>query len=105
MTNLLGRIPALTLALVAFQAATAAAQFAEFDPDRAWIPDPGMFEPFVVDQTIPLAAAADAGDVEGSTWLLVVDHPAGRLALITDQMAYHHVAQGSLRGIPWMVSF
>jgi hypothetical protein len=35
-----------------------------------------------------------------------MDHPeAGRLALVTDQMAYHHVAQGEIAGEPWMVSF
>jgi hypothetical protein len=34
-----------------------------------------------------------------------MDHPAGRLAFLTDQMAYHHVAQGEMNGEPWMVSF
>jgi hypothetical protein len=28
-----------------------------------------------------------------------------RVALVTDQMAYHHVAQGEIAGEPWMVSF
>ena len=76
-----------------------------FDLDRAWIAEVGMVDPFVVDQVRPLGAALDADEIEKSTWVLVVDHPAGRLALVTDQLAYHHVAQGTIRGEPWMVSF
>ena len=34
-----------------------------------------------------------------------MEHHAGRLAFVMDQLAYHHVAQGELRGEPWMVSF
>lgn len=77
----------------------------EFDLDRAWISEPGQVDPFLVEQVKPLAAALDARELEKSTWLLVVEHPAGRLALVTDQLSYHHVAQGSIRGEPWMVSF
>ena len=77
----------------------------QFDLDRAWIAEPGMVDPFLVDQLRPLSAALDAKEIEKSTWLLIVEHPAGRLALVTDQLSYHHVAQGSIRGEPWMVSF
>jgi hypothetical protein len=34
-----------------------------------------------------------------------MEHPAGLLAFLTDQMVYHHVAQGETNGEPWMVSF
>ena len=30
---------------------------------------------------------------------------AGRLALITDQMTYHHIAQGRARNRDWMAAF
>lgn len=92
-------------ALLLLSAAPLAAQTEDFDLDRAWIAEPGMIDPFLVDQVKPLAAALDAREIEKSTWLLVVQHPAGRLALVTDQLSYHHVAQGSIRGEPWMVSF
>ena len=100
-------------ALLALSAAISAAPLAaqaqtpdtDFDLDRAWISEPGQVDPFLVEQVKPLAAALDAKELEKSTWLLVVEHPAGRLALVTDQLSYHHVAQGSIRGEPWMVSF
>ena len=100
---------AATAAVLALSATPLVAQEettdTEFDLDRAWISEPGQVEPFLVEQTRPLAAALDAHELEKSTWLLVVEHPTGRLALVTDQLAYHHVAQGSIRGEPWMVSF
>lgn len=97
------------LAILALSPAPLAAQEqttdTDFDLDRAWISEPGQVDPFLVEQVKPLAAALDARELEKSTWLLVVEHPAGRLALVTDQLSYHHVAQGSIRGEPWMVSF
>ena len=79
----------------------------EFDPDRAYLSDKTIFVPFhVVDDDIhPLREAVDGGLIQPDTWLLVMEHDAGRLALVMDQMAYHHVAQGEIRGEPWMVSF
>lgn len=95
----------LAAAFLALSAMPLAAQVADFDPDRAWIADTGQFDPFVVETMKPLKDALDDKEVESSTWLLVVEHPAGRLALVTDQLSYHHVAQGSIGGEPWMVSF
>jgi len=108
MTRTPDRSPSVAIAaMLALSATPLVAQTAteSFDLDRAWISEVGMVEPFVVDQVKPLGAALDADEIEKSTWVLVVDHPAGRLALVTDQLAYHHVAQGSIRGEPWMVSF
>ena len=83
-----------------------AQEAAEFDIERAWLADEQIFVPFRVEETVPLAQALQEGTVDGETSLLVMDHPeAGRIALITDQMAYHHVAQGAIAGEPWMVSF
>ena len=64
-----------------------------------------MFEPFRVSESELLRDAMSSGRLQGDTRVLVLDHPAGRLAFVTDQMAYHHVAQGETGGEPWMVSF
>ncbi len=82
-----------------------AAQAPEFDINRARVGAGSRFEPFRVSQTQSLRQALVAGVVESGTRLLVMEHAAGRLALLTDQMAYHHVAQGDIAGEPWMVSF
>lgn len=80
-------------------------QAAEFDASRAFLSDAPMFDPFHVSSMQPLREALDDGIVEDETPLLVVTRGGRRLALLTLQMAYHHVAQGSLAGEPWMVSF
>ena len=80
------------------------AQEPEFDISRARVGG-GRFEPFQVRETQLLSDALAADVVESDTRLLVMEHEAGRLALLTDQMVYHHVAQGELAGEPWMVSF
>ena len=77
----------------------------DFDIDIARIGVGSRFEPFRVSETEPLLDAMSAGKLQGDTRVLVLDHPAGVLAFLTDQMAYHHVAQGEMNGEPWMVSF
>ena len=77
----------------------------DFDIDIARIGVGSRFEPFRVSETEPLQDAMSAGKLQSDTRLLVLDHPAGVLAFLTDQMAYHHVAQGQTDGEPWMVSF
>ncbi len=82
-----------------------AAQEPEFDINRARVGAGSRFEPFRVSQTQSLRQALASGVVASDTRLLVMEHAAGRLALLTDQMAYHHLAQGDIAGEPWMVSF
>lgn len=65
----------------------------------------GWFETFHVSQTEPLRDALKAGKVAEDTRLLVTEIATGRLALITDQMAYHHLAQGRAGGKDWLVTF
>ena len=96
--------PMALLALLVTTSAIAA-QEVDFDIEVARIGVGGRFEPFVVENLEPLADALKAGRVQNDTRLLVSQHPAGRVALLTDQMTYHHVAQGSIAGEPWMVSF
>lgn len=81
-------------------------QVADFDVDRLYMVDRGTYVPFRVETTQPLRQALEDGRLDEETSVLVMDHgEAGRLALATDQMAYHHVAQGEIAGEPWMVSF
>jgi hypothetical protein len=96
------------LALLAALPAAVAAQHADpygYDPARAWIVDSTIFVPFRVTSTMPLRDARARGLLEDATTLLVLEERGVRLALVTTQMAYHHVAQGDIAGEPWMVSF
>lgn len=65
----------------------------------------GTFETFYVKQTYPLKKALDDGKVAADTRLLVIATAAGKLALLTDQMSYHHIAQGRARNKDWMATF
>ncbi len=77
----------------------------DFDISRAWIPDSLVIEPFYVKDTRPLSKALARGEVSENTSILVTEHEAGKLALLTLQLVHHHVAQGEISGQPWMVSF
>jgi hypothetical protein len=101
---------AVTAATALFAATTidvvADPKSSEFDIERAFLHDGSRFEPFLVEETHSLAEALEQGRIDDDTSLLVMEHPdAGRLALVTVQMAYHHVAQGEIAGEPWMVDF
>lgn len=83
-----------------------AQEVADFDIERAFLADSTIYAPFRVEASLPLSEALEKGRLDDRTSLLVMEHPgAGRLALVTDQMAYHHVAQGRIAGEPWLVSF
>jgi hypothetical protein len=78
---------------------------AEFDSSRAILRDSSIFEPFYVEETVPLRQALEDGTLEKHTPLALMDHPDGRLTLVMSQLMYHHLAQGEINGEPWMVSF
>jgi len=63
------------------------------------------FSPFYVTETKPLREALGSGKIRKDTQVLVTETAAGRLALLTEQMAYHHIAQGVANGRPWMATF
>ena len=65
----------------------------------------GTFETFYVKETYPLKMVLDEGKVAPDTRLLVIETASGKLALITDQMTYHHIAQGRARNKDWMAAF
>ena len=76
-----------------------------FDISRLSSAGSGRFETFYVKQTELLRDTLKAGRVAEDTRLLVTDIASGHLALITEQMAFHHIAQGDADGKPWLVSF
>ena len=77
----------------------------DFSADRAMLLDSTVYVRFDVSDTRSLREALSEGLVQAQTRVLIMEHPKGRLALVTDQMAYHHTAQGEIDGEPWMVSF
>lgn len=78
---------------------------AGFDVNRAMLRDGSRFTPFLVEESQMLRQALDDGLIEDDTPILVVERGGQRLALITSEMMFHHVAQGEMAGEPWMVSF
>lgn len=76
-----------------------------FDASRATLSSTDMFELFQVDSTQLLQRALDDEVVTPDTPILALERDGGTLTLLTQQMAYHHVAQGGMAGEPWLVSF
>ena len=91
--------------LSAQQPESSASAGTEFDLSRAFVADRTIFEPFYVTEARPLREVVDEGVIHDGTRLLILEREGERLALLTEQMAYHHVAQGELKGEPWLVSF
>jgi hypothetical protein len=76
-----------------------------FDLKRFSSAGNGWFETFYVESTQPLQQALEEGKVAADTRLLVTETAAGKLALLMDQMAYHHLAQGRAGGKDWLATF
>lgn len=78
---------------------------AGFEPARFSASANGLFETFHVQDTERIRDALAAGLVAEDTIVLVIDLGRDTLALLTEQMAYHHIAQGQTAGTEWLVSF
>jgi hypothetical protein len=65
----------------------------------------GTFKTFFVTTTEPLLRALKDGKVAEDTRLLVTETAKGKLALIMDQMAFHHAAQGQAGDKDWFATF
>lgn len=76
-----------------------------FDINRYSTLGAGMFETFYVEQTQTLQRALEHELVSADTSLLVTNTAEGNLALIRDQMSFHHIAQGKANGLEWMATF
>jgi hypothetical protein len=59
------------------------------------------FAPFLPKNPIPLKSAGLRPDED----LLILDRDGERYAFLLKHMSYHHVAQGILKGQPYLVSF
>lgn len=76
-----------------------------FDINRYSTVGDGWFKTFHVEQTQLLQSALDSGLVNGTMEVLVTETAAGKLALLKDQMSFHHIAQGTDNGKNWMATF
>lgn len=76
-----------------------------FDAKRAVLSKRDMFRPLAVQQTEALADAMARKQVRSETPLLLLERDGAALALLTDQMVFHHVAQGELNGVPFLATF
>lgn len=65
----------------------------------------GRFTTYRATETERLRDVLEAGTVQADTPILVTETATGPLAFVTDQMSFHHIAQGEAAGQPWMVSF
>ena len=65
----------------------------------------GIFKTFYVERTESLQKVMQEGKVAEDTPVLVTATATGSLALLTDQMVFHHLAQGRAGGKDWMVAF
>jgi hypothetical protein len=72
---------------------------------RRFSPNGGLFKTFDVEQTDPLQTVLKDGRVAEDTPVLVTATGGGNLALLTDQMVFHHLAQGRAGGKDWMAAF
>ena len=76
-----------------------------FDIKRAFISDKQIFAPYRITETQKLGDALAARKVTGDMRLLILERDEGMMAFLVQQIAYHHVAQGDMKGEPYMVSF
>ena len=76
-----------------------------FDTDRAIFWGQPNFIPLRDPEWKSLRAARRAGDVTDETTVVSFEIAGKTLSLVSSQMSYHHVAQGTMEGEPWMVTF
>jgi hypothetical protein len=76
-----------------------------FDAKRAILSKRDMFRPLAVQRTERLADAMARKKVSADTPLLLLERDGAALALLTQQMIFHHVAQGELNGTPFLATF
>lgn len=76
-----------------------------FDIERFSNAGNGWFETFYVEETEPLSQALEEGRIGASTRMLVFESNGVNIALVADQMAYHHLAQGTVDGQNWLATF
>ena len=98
-----GRVLAGVLLLATVIARPAGAE--EFDIKRFSTAGEGWFKTFYVDDTQSLRSALDTGTVNAEMLVLVLETGTVKLALLADQMTFHHIAEGTAGGRNWMATF
>ena len=74
----------------------------DFDPSRAWMRGPDFFPRFAAPaRGTPIADAKLGDDVE----LVVARRGDQARAFVTRELSHPHMAQGTLAGEPYLVSF
>ena len=76
-----------------------------FDIDRFSNMGNGFFETFYVERTESLQDVLRQGRVAADTLVVVLETAAGPLALLNDQIVFHHIAEGRAGGKDWMATF
>jgi hypothetical protein len=76
-----------------------------FDTGRAIFWSKPNFIPLRDPDWQPLKGALRSGAIAEQTPVVIFEAGGETLALVSSQMAYHHVAQGDVNGEAWMVSF
>ncbi len=76
-----------------------------FDIERFSNMGNGFFETFYVERTESLQDVLQQGRVATDTRVVVLETAAGPLALLNDQMVFHHIAQGRAGDKDWMATF
>ena len=76
-----------------------------FDIDRFSNMGNGFFETFYVERTESLQDVLRQGRVAADTPVVVLETAAGPLALLNDQIVFHHIAEGRAGGKDWMATF
>jgi hypothetical protein len=101
----LSRVLVGVTVLLASAASRAQTSADSFDINRFSNAGEGWFETFYVEEPQSLHGARDQGILNNDTAVLITETAGGRLALVTDQMAYHHIAQGTINSKHWMATF
>ena len=73
-----------------------------FERKKALLRKPDLFRRFLPESSGILLKDAQLPEQEG---VLVFERGGERRGLLTRQMVYHHVAQGELAGLPYVVTF
>ena len=73
-----------------------------FDPSRAWLKGPDFFPRFVVPDQAPLLSDAK---LDADTELILAERNGARRAFIARELSHPHMAQGTLGGEPYLLSF
>jgi len=76
-----------------------------FDIERAFVSEEQIFVPYHVTDVQRLSDALANGKIQNDMRLVVLERKEGELAFLVQQIAYHHIAQGEMKGKPYMVSF